>query len=304
MVPKPVLPEDLTLATRAGKAAGMLIDAKTDEVLAFVKQGLAGDIDGIHDLRIAVKRLREAMRLCRRLFPKRRYARLMPLVDRLNDALGQVRDLDVLVQNAAALGEQAPEAGGILEVVCGVWSERRSQVEGDMVALWDQLLGKGKLVQGLRRLARKTRKRRSRLDRIPFERYGYMAILAANERVQRRIGPALKGDDPTALHSLRIAVKRLKYTMEPFTSLYPPLQAVYDQVADLQTALGGAHDVDVLGGALTDYLTERELMGTAASSALLSAVNSKRAQLYAAAQDKARALQGSEWVHRLMDVLD
>lgn len=303
-MPRPILPEGLKASTRAAKAARLLLDAKTDEVLAFAKASMSGDVAGVHDMRVAAKRLREAMRLYRRILPKKRYARLMPLVEQLNDALGRVRELDVMMEGARALAAAAPAAASVLDVVAAIWSERRAQLHGDFVLLWDNLLSKGRFLQRLRRLARSAGQRGGRLAKLPLDQYAYLSIGAASERVKQRLEPVLTGDDPTALHALRIAVKRLKYTMEPFLTVLPALQEPYEEVARVQEALGLAQDMDVLAAALNEYLAGRDLLETEAARAATAAVKARQAELYAAARAQAAALAGTDWYRKLLDALD
>lgn len=303
-MPKPILPEGLTPSTRAGKAVRVLLDAKTDELLAFAKVAMSGDVDGVHDMRVAAKRLREAIRLCRRLLPKKRYTRAMALVEQLNDALGRVRELDVMIEAARTLTAEAPQAAPVLDVVAAIWAERRAQLHGDLVLLWDNLLGQGKLLQRLRRLARSAGKRGARLAKLPLDQYAYLAIAAAAERVKQRLEPVLSSDDPAALHPLRIAIKRLKYSMEPFLAVLPALQAPYEDVAQLQEMLGAAQDQNVLVSALTDYLAERELLETEAAQAAINAVKARQAEMSAAARDRADALATIEWYCKLLDAVD
>ncbi|MBM3498031.1 MAG: CHAD domain-containing protein, partial [Armatimonadetes bacterium] len=136
---KPILPSRLQADMPVGVAAGRLLDAKRAEVLKFVEPALTGDVDGIHDLRIAVKRLRETMRLFRPLFPRRRGKELLALVDQLNDGLGAVRDRDVLGEHAEALRTEVPEAEALLTGLQGVWSGERSASLLDLQGLWERL---------------------------------------------------------------------------------------------------------------------------------------------------------------------
>ena len=88
---KPIHVAKFKAGTSAGKAASRVLTAATDDVREHVATALVGDVHGIHDMRVSVKRLREAMRLFRRLLPTKRRARVMPQVELLNDCLGAVR---------------------------------------------------------------------------------------------------------------------------------------------------------------------------------------------------------------------
>jgi CHAD domain-containing protein len=56
----------------------------------------------------------------------------------------------------------------------------------------------------------------------------------------------LETREPEGLHDFRIACKRLRYAMERFAALDPSYEETASRLADLQDALGEAHDRDVL----------------------------------------------------------
>lgn len=56
----------------------------------------------------------------------------------------------------------------------------------------------------------------------------------------------LKGDRAAELHALRIACKRLRYSIELFEGELPKLKAAGQRLAQLQDELGVVHDCDVL----------------------------------------------------------
>ena len=59
----------------------------------------------------------------------------------------------------------------------------------------------------------------------------------------------------TELHDMRIAAKRLRYTLELFRAALPPAAAgVIEQVKDMQEVLGQIHDADVLEVMLQERL--------------------------------------------------
>ena len=58
------------------------------------------------------------------------------------------------------------------------------------------------------------------------------------------------------LHNMRIAAKRLRYTMEIFQPCFPgkDFSKLYDQVKSVQEQIGEIHDRDVRGPLLQDFL--------------------------------------------------
>lgn len=80
-------------------AAGKILWTRFDEMTSFTDAALAGqDIEAVHDMRVASRRLRAALELFRDVFPARRYRELRDRVKILARALGTVRDLDVMLE--------------------------------------------------------------------------------------------------------------------------------------------------------------------------------------------------------------
>lgn len=308
---KPIVPDNLTPAMRAGVAAGALLDAKATEVAAQADLAMAGDVDGIHDMRVAMKRLREVVRLFRRLMPRRERGRVLDLAEDFNDALGRVRERDVLIRDARWVVERVEKAETVLGVLLDVWAEERSRGQTDVVDTWDRMIGRDRFFQRLRRLARDTKKRKRKLNALPLDQFAYYAVTARTERVLRRLeelrAPGKEGGegepDPAAVHRLRIDTKRLKYTMEPFLTVLPGTTEPYQVVVALQEALGLAHDFDVLQAAVTAYFDNTGLASTEPARAVLEAIEGRRGELYAGAYEQMAALD-EEWRRRLLDALD
>jgi CHAD domain-containing protein len=84
-------------------AAGKVIWTRFDEMLSFAETALAGeDIEGVHDMRVASRRLRAALDSFEAVFPRKQLRPLLRDVKRLADALGDVRDLDVMLDHFAS----------------------------------------------------------------------------------------------------------------------------------------------------------------------------------------------------------
>ena len=66
--------------------------------------------------------------------------------------------------------------------------------------------------------------------------------------------PSLRHGRTGDLHDLRIACKRLRYSLERFTSREPALLEASSRLAQLQDVLGDVHDRDVLLGIMPKEL--------------------------------------------------
>jgi CHAD domain-containing protein len=68
------------------------------QTIIFHESGsLAGDVDSVHDMRVAVRRLRVALSNFAVCVPKEDRKRLRLKLENLADALGGVRDMDVMI---------------------------------------------------------------------------------------------------------------------------------------------------------------------------------------------------------------
>jgi hypothetical protein len=85
-------------------------------------------------------------------------------------------------------------------------------------------------------------------------------LLVRLAEVEDRRRDVLEPDDPQALHDLRIAAKRLRYSLETFSVCLPDGMATdqADRVRDLQDVLGRIHDLDALRGLLTGRIEQMD----------------------------------------------
>jgi CHAD domain-containing protein len=285
-------------------AAGKILAAKLTEVRTHAEPATGGDVNGIHDLRVAVKRLREAMRLFRRLMPAGRRRLFLPLVEQLNDALGPVRDRDVWAERIAWLMEQAPAASDFLEGLRGKWAEEREGYLTEAIGLWESLTGTDRLLEGLSNLAAAVRKRRSPENSQPLDRFAYVTVTERALRVRQRLAEPQGLADPATLHALRITVKRLKYSLEPFLTALPGLEQPYQAVADVQEAVGLTHDFDVIQAALEEHYRQTAPGCRRGARHALDVIRAHRAELFAQAGEPLKALASDDWQRRLLDSLD
>lgn len=288
----------------SGKAAADFIVTKCREVLTYAPAAVAGDPEGIHDMRVAVKRLREALRLFRRLLPRRKRVRAMALVEELNDTLGRGRDLDVLSGNLDWLAAQVPTATELLSPLRETWQQQRQVEQQDLVKLWRRLRQGDRLQSEITRLALATRKRDRALNRLPLENYAYLSLRARATQVATRLPRLRQGSDPATLHLLRISIKRLKYTIEPFLQAVPSLGEAYKVVTEAQESAGLTHDLDVLEAELTAYLRQSDQLRTRPAQAALKALRDRRAELYQACRLRMEELAEEDWHRALLDAID
>src|SRR5262245_48082602 len=102
---------DIHETSRPGSVEQLARQIFTDfhQTIIFHESGsLAGDVESVHDMRVAVRRLRVALSNFAVCAPKEVRKRLRSILENLADALGGVRDLDVMI--ATMKTSQTPRA--------------------------------------------------------------------------------------------------------------------------------------------------------------------------------------------------
>ena len=97
-------------------AAARIVSVRGAEVTENARGVLdTGDIERVHDMRVATRRLRAALEIFEPCFPPKTYGETLREVKRFADALGERRDRDVSIAALDAFNEQmpAPDRRGI-----------------------------------------------------------------------------------------------------------------------------------------------------------------------------------------------
>ena len=96
----------LTADMPYAEAAAMVVRVRAGEVFAHADGVLdIGDIERVHDMRVATRRLRAALEIFAPCFPSKRFKPVLRDVKRLADALGERRDPDVRIEELSALAK-------------------------------------------------------------------------------------------------------------------------------------------------------------------------------------------------------
>jgi CHAD domain-containing protein len=91
-------------------AAARVVEVRAAEVFEHSDGVLdVGDVEGVHDMRVATRRLRAALEVFAPCFPARGYRKALKRVKVLADVLGERRDADVAIEFLAEFADEAPE---------------------------------------------------------------------------------------------------------------------------------------------------------------------------------------------------
>lgn len=91
------------------EAAVRVVAMRTEEVFEHADHVLdTSDIERVHDMRVATRRLRAALEIFATCFPKAEHRKVLKEVKRLADALGERRDPDVAIEAFARVRDALP----------------------------------------------------------------------------------------------------------------------------------------------------------------------------------------------------
>lgn len=93
-----------------GRAAAQVVRVRSAEVFDHSDGVLdIEEIEHVHDMRVATRRLRAALEVFEPCFPAKRHRKALKRVKALADALGERRDRDVAIEFLEGFAAEAPE---------------------------------------------------------------------------------------------------------------------------------------------------------------------------------------------------
>ncbi|MGE3541400.1 MAG: CHAD domain-containing protein [Candidatus Tectimicrobiota bacterium] len=225
-----------------------------------VRQGQ--DPESLHRMRVAARRLRSILPLYTVCISRQTCARWRKQLRRLLKALGATRDVDVQMASVTplrALGADEGEQAGLERVLVRLRQQHQalrpaltqalqrfeeSDVSTEMQQLLTRLVDANlpyKDTPPGRAIYRKTRK----------------AILLRLDKLQHYAPYVQQPDCLQELHAMRIAAKRLRYTLQAFAPFYPgALSEAVQTTRTLQDLLGDIHDCDVWAAQLPTFFED------------------------------------------------
>jgi CHAD domain-containing protein len=265
-----------------------VLHSQTEALLQQLPAVRDADVEGVHAARVATRRLREALPLFSRSYPDE-VKRVRRVVKRAGRRLGRVRELDVMLADLQRHAGRMPMAMPAIEAARRALGRRQDAARRRLIKVLDRL-----------RLDTQPRLRlRHRADWWhPFAgpARGWTALL--QNRLDRRAADLSRAIDhaggvyfPKRLHAVRVAVKKLRYSVE--LAALSGLCRCEEAMAELkrtQDTLGRAHDAQVLLNAM-DGLVDDAAAGhqvTMIKDALRGEIAERHAK-YLSQRDRLRA---------------
>jgi len=220
-------------------------------------------IEGVHQMRVATRRLRSALRLFRELLPAETSAALDRELKWLADTLGPARDMDVFRDELLDGVAVAVEDDEVVKALERRVIERQDEAYEAVAAAIASPRYTGLVLELLRwQVTRVWREQALDANSARlFQPIGTLAgeLLGQAHRRTRRRGRGFARLPLAERHRVRLAVKKLRYTVEFFADLYDgPAHARYlKRLMRLQDDLGHLNDVATAERLLADVLGPR-----------------------------------------------
>ena len=256
-------------ATRANgpPSAGPYVLKKLRELDASLVAAIprvveSSDDEAIHDLRVAIRRLRTMLKMARPLFGRWHADVVRKAFADVMKATGDLRDEEVLEETLEGLSEDPTFTS---------WLQTRAARERKLRRAVNARIERGELDRA--RLMLKA------LLVFPFdpERNVDLSKFARRtvERARRTVekGRDVSADDMLGLHALRISYKELRYSIELLSDALPlDARAMLEPAIVFQKRLGEIHDVDVAA----EVLRHARTLPTAAREQVAAALGKVR----------------------------
>ena len=243
---------------------------------AFAKESdgvrAAEDIEYIHRMRVASRRLRAALPLFRSCFPAKKYARWSEEIKAITRALGEARDTDVQIaylmkyqkrsekawkSRRPGTLEESPTSPAVRYLLSGL-RKQRGRLQKEVLSALDSLEKSRAIDTMSDTLSQPLPPLRGELKRSLAYGISPVAALRIEERLSTLLAfePWVSHKEAVAEHhATRIAAKKLRYTLEVYAPVYRlSLKKPIRRVKAVQEILGDLHDCDVWIDTITRLL--------------------------------------------------
>lgn len=223
------------------------------------------DIEGVHQMRVALRRLRSCLNLYEPIIPKKSHVKLRGEMKWLTALLGEARDWDVFALNLSKIRASPPWPAlnnPLSTAERSIFQEQVTQLQARVAEY--QSAAYMKLREALRspRYSRlllllgkwlNQRNWREKVNKKTLQQLDSPVTTFATQVIEEQYqavcqqGKNLTQLSPIQRHNVRILVKKLSYGTRFFTTLYGKraVRTFQDNLAELQEQLGILNDVNV-----------------------------------------------------------
>ena len=251
-----------------------LLDLPAEEAVRLIALGLiealksarprlgTGDAEALHDFRVALRRLRTALRTYRPQLRDSVRRRPLRRLGRIARATRESRDLEVhLTWSRAQTQRLTPRQQAGVEWLVDRMEARRREADAGLGQTVDR-----QFERTIVPLERRLSTYRATIAPKPARR-SVTAAAVIGGRIQQLVGDleaalgevhTLRDEEPA--HRARIAAKRLRYVLEPIAGQVAGVEPLIERLRSLQDELGDLHDSHVFVAELARAVEDSALI--------------------------------------------
>ncbi|MGW8255874.1 MAG: CHAD domain-containing protein [Thermoguttaceae bacterium] len=232
--------------------AAKFVRKQAQQLLAQFK-GLrrSADIEYVHRARVASRRLGAATQMFGECFKRGQVKRWTKAIRRIRSELSEARDKDVQIEVLCEILASLTDKTcflGVARLLANMESQRE-RLQTGVVKSVKRIKRQGVLKE----MAKEAKKILTAAKANPTLKQTHAGYARAEQEILERLEGLLsledclsRPDDQQSHHLLRIAAKRLRYTIEIVRPIYSDgMGTVLEAIKKLQTLLGEIHDCDV-----------------------------------------------------------
>ncbi len=211
------------------------------------------DVENLHQVRVASRRIRTALPVLKDKIEKKMYRTLLGEIKAITKSFGPARDLDVQILYLEEEAKSFPDVGVLLEDR----KIKRSRLDNYIKKTAYKIIGSS-FSKDMKKECKEIISQKYHHSDSDFFK-AYSEILSRLKIIMNLEKTLDDPENKIGHHTLRIAIKKLRYSLENFRSIYGrDLSMILTEVKKLQTDLGNLHDLDVWSKILKDFLSGKE----------------------------------------------
>jgi CHAD domain-containing protein len=224
---------------------------------------LGEDIEELHVMRVATRRMRAAFDLFEQAFDAKVIRRHLRGLKATGRTLGAVRDMDVFIEKANAyMANLSPEQRQGLQVLVEAWQDQREAAREAMLAHLDSPdyeTFKRRFNNFVQSPGKGVRLLSPNCPVPPLARDASPVLIYSRFGSVRAFDQLLGNATLEQLHALRIEFKKLRYAVEFFREILgKEAKSVINVLKTMQDHLGDLNDAQVATQLLSDFLARME----------------------------------------------
>jgi CHAD domain-containing protein len=296
----PVMPDDIL------SEAGRKVMHQHFQAMLANEEGtrLGEDIEALHDMRVATRRLRAAFEVFDIAFDAQALKKHLRGLRATGRALGMVRDQDVFMEKLELYQQaQDQKTRDGLHPLLESWQGQRAEARAQMLVYLDSK-DYANFKQDFNEFVHTAGAGALPLPKgIPTpHRVRELAPALIYERLAavRAFDSSIDNASIETLHALRIEFKKLRYTVEYFRDvLGPKAKDIIEELKSLQDHLGDLNDAQVATQILKDFLKEEKKKNFSPEQSLETEIQAIEAYLEYQRQERQRLRDGfpAAWAH-------